>query len=201
LDIDYKEIHRQASSYAKRHGKRNDADDFAQECVLYAFEKGVSDFYVARRFSDYLRRNYGRSGTPGGDARRHFESTRCVYDEESFGSEPLDRLDTSRIPEYLVGLSRYERLIYVLKEKYEVPIAQIADSQGVSSSRISHVISGIQKTIYQKASRKESGVQRDGEKEVERILKEEGQGVECETHSEMAKFESFALASFDAESL
>lgn len=201
VNIDYEKINRQAAGYAKRHGLPNDADDFAQECCIYAFEKRTDQIFLARRFSDYIRRNYGRSGTPGGDARLFGTRTSVVYDEESHGSEPSDGCDTSRIGGYLRRLSRYERLIYVLRHKYEVPLTQIADSQGVSESRISQVLKGIQKAIYKEVTREESCVPRDGAAEMERVLQAQGERLAIGEDSSVAGFESFALESFDATGL
>lgn len=201
MDIDYGKIHRQAARYAKRHGHPNDAEDFAQECCLYAFERQSDAFFVARRFSEYLRRNYGRAGTPGGDARRAGARASDVYDDEAHGSEPPVGCDTSRIGSYLSKLSRYERLIYVLRHKYDVPLTQIADSQGVSKNRISQVLKGIQASVYKEVTGAKSGVSRDGEAEVERILRAQRERLERGEDSEVAEFESFAVESFDATSL
>lgn len=205
MDIDYGKIHRQAARYAARHGRPNDAEDFAQECCLYAFKNKSDKLFLQRRFSDYLRRNYGRKGTPGGDARWAFARASEVYDDEAHGFDLSFELfaggDPSRIGSCLSLLSRYERLIYVLHHKYEVPLTQIADSQGVSESRISQVLKRIQEAVYKEVTRAESGISRNGKAEVERILRTQGERLECEEGGQVAEFESFALESFDATGL
>jgi DNA-directed RNA polymerase specialized sigma24 family protein len=188
-------------SYAKRRGHSHDAEDFAQECVLYAFEHSTDAVFIARRFSDYVRKHYGRAGTPNGDARllglKHHEA----YCDETHGFEPPDRSDAQRVGVYLARLSRYERLIYGLHHKYEVTLAQIGDCRGVSESRISQELSRIQKIIDQAVAREVSGVSRVREKEVERVLEAQRQRVERGEDIGLASFESFSVESFDATGL
>ena len=197
--IDFEMLTRKASSYAKRHGHPQDAEDFAQECCIYAFESGSDEIYIARRFSDYLRRNYGRKGTPGADARR--QAIFVDYDDEAHGAEPQDGRDLDGFGDYLARLSRYERLIYVLRHKYEAPLTQIADCRGVSESRISQELSRIQKAVDQAVARKESGIQRAREEEMARILRSQRERLESTEGQGLARFESFSVESFDEAGL
>ena len=199
--IDYGKIFRLAFRHAKRNGHSNDAEDFAQECCIYAFEKQTDEIFIRRRFSDYLRRNYDRKGTSSGDALWLARGAIDVYDDETHGSEPQIGYDDHRGTEHLSQLSRYERLIYVLSHKYDIPLTQIADSQGVSLSRISQVLKGIQQALHKKITRKESGISRNGEAEMERIFQTQRERMERGESCEMEKFESFALESFDATGL
>lgn len=207
VHIDYGKIRRQAARYAKLHGHPNDAEDFAQECCIYAFERQTDEVFIQRRFSDYLRRNFGRAGSPGGDSRRAVARPSEVFNDEAHGFDssnefdPSERCDSHRIGFFLSKLEKYERLIYVLRHKYDVPITQIADSQGVSPGRISQVLKGIQTTVHKEVARSEPGVSRNGKTEVAGILSAQGERMECQEDIQMAGFKSFALESFNATCL
>ncbi len=147
MTTDFKEIRDHALAYAKRRGFPSDAEDFAQDCCLYAFENPGEEFYIARRFSDYRRRNYGRAGVLSSEARRAGTAASEAYDDNRHGTSVLDPYDFLLGARYVAKLSRYERLLYVLRHKYAVPLGQLADSQGVSEVRISQVLKGIQAAI------------------------------------------------------
>lgn len=55
-----------ARAFACRRGYASDSDDFAQEAAIYALKHG--QIRLSWVFTDYLRENYGRTGTPKGDA-------------------------------------------------------------------------------------------------------------------------------------
>lgn len=92
-------------------------------------------------------------------------------------------------------------MIYVLRHKYDTPLATIADCRGVSESRISQELSGIQETLNKAVARAESGVSRRGAEEMARILEAQRERVECGEGGEVENFQSFALESFDAAGL
>lgn len=63
VDSDYRKIHELATAYARRHGFQIEAEDFAQECAIYAFKSQKREVFLSRRFADYLRQRFGRSGS------------------------------------------------------------------------------------------------------------------------------------------
>lgn len=202
MDIDFESIYRSALSYARRHGKSDDAEDFAQECVIYALNNRTDAVFVARRFSDYLRCNYGRTGTPGGDVKRRATTKFKEFDEQHFGTESSDGPDFIEARRYLVGISRYEKLIYVLHHKHGIPQDTLADSQGVSPSRISQILVRIQKTINKNVKSEECGISRLRKTALETLLREEkGNDVERPENQGLEGCESFSLESFNEEGL
>jgi DNA-directed RNA polymerase specialized sigma24 family protein len=150
--VDFRKIYNIAKSYAKKRGLERDAEDFAQDCCLYAHETGTAMIYVERRFVEYLRRNYGDTRTAGGRLRSAAELNGCEFVEGAHGgqsSDGLARLESRRL---LGPLSRWERTIYVMHHKYGITHGEIGDIQGVSASRISQIMSSIQERIEQSTS-------------------------------------------------
>ena len=196
---DYERIRRQAIGCAKRSGHQSIAEDFAQECCLYALERQIPEVYVDRRLTDYLRKHNGRTGTPGGDARSFAIHTTKEYDDKAHGFQPRDGCDHLDIPRMLNGIERHGRLIYALYHKHEMAEAAIADCCGVTESRISQIISGIQKTLDQRAARQKSDIPQTRESKMEGLLPTSKQRLEQQTHYGMAHQEPGSLEGFDEE--
>ena len=201
MEIDYKKIYRMAERYAQRHGRSEDSQDFAQECCIYGFEHETNEIFIARRFSDFIRKNYGDKRTTSGAARQKGMLSSSRFIESDAGYESSDGRSPGEATRYFAYLSRYERLIYVLHHKYELPYSTAADCQGVSESRICQILQGIQEKINRTIAGKEREISRARAATLEKILQEERQKVECGTSQKMAQKESFAMEGFDETGL
>lgn len=141
--IDYRKIRRIAIAHAKGYGNE-DPEDFAQECCLYAFEKQTENIFIQHRYTDYLRGMYGRRDTPSGELRRAIAKASGAFSggggEEAF-------VDDGSAKKALAKLSRFERLIYVLHHKYEVPLVCVADALEISGGRVTQMLAAIQKKL------------------------------------------------------
>lgn len=66
-NYEYRQIISQARALAKKWGHGDIADDFAQEAALKLFTHGK--VYLETCLIDFLRSEYGRTGSPSGDRR------------------------------------------------------------------------------------------------------------------------------------
>jgi len=138
------EIYKKGFQFAKKHYPE-DAEDFAQELCIYAWQKDISDFgnlYVARRLYDYLRKHYGDSR----GNRCKYGKTKPIIDGKLADDRPIGGHD-NELPECLYVLTKYERLIFVMVKKFEISHAAIADCCGVSEITISQLIVKINKKV------------------------------------------------------
>jgi DNA-directed RNA polymerase specialized sigma24 family protein len=199
--VDYEKIRRQCEAFARRKGFSQDAEDFASYVMLDAIEHNSDSVFIGRRFVDYLRKHYGRTGTPGGDARQRASLRPVELVEERHGSEsPVGfNLDESGV--YLSGLSQQDRLIYVLTQKHEVPHITIADSLGVSESRVSQVLARIQQRVSERVKTEMSRAEGTRTQEVARVLPAKGKGVELRAHFFLEAGKSIQMAGFDEAGL
>jgi DNA-directed RNA polymerase specialized sigma24 family protein len=103
--VDYGKLFKRAKAYGERHGLGADAEDFAQECLIKAFEVGkIRIEYVFLNYWDYQRSRNRLLSSPAGElSRQKIVSMDAVFDTadgrsgrfaERFGSrdEALDNL-------------------------------------------------------------------------------------------------------------
>lgn len=193
-------VFEKAKRYANFKGYQQEAEDFAQECVLYAFQKETDNIYLSRRLVDYLRKTYGHKGFSRYAAR-------FVQIENLPREIPAPDEDKSsngcfadEIGKALERLTKYERLIYVLSKKYTVAQNKIADCVGVSEPRIGQELKRIQKTIDQTVARKEPGVSELRERKLEEILAKKRKRLAEGSFEELATKESFRMESYSEAS-
>ena len=192
--INFKKIYKTANLYARKNGLPQDADDFAQECCIYAWKKNTEDVFFSRRFSDYVRKNYGRKGGISADVKRSLYLKGQEFNEKIHGVagfESQDRRPDMPFGKYFDFVSKFQRLIYVLSKKYGIKITTLADSAGVSQGRISQIVEGVQAAVDQKIAREKSGIPRPRETDLESLLREERERMEREENWRMEAFSSF----------
>jgi RNA polymerase sigma factor (sigma-70 family) len=135
MEIDYRKIERSAKAYAAKQGYSNESEDFAQEVLLYAFQKETEKVYIKNRFIDYLRKTKG-------DARNKCHKDRVVSLSNDFDAgiiEDEKERRESKIclnPALVLNLSADELFILKLSEQ-GWQYKEIAFLYGVSDSRIS----------------------------------------------------------------
>lgn len=154
--MDYERLFKRAKAFACRRGLECDSEDFAQEFCIQAFEHGkVRIDWV---FADYLRENYGRTGTPGGDARAIGRARTVSLDAPINSSKEDSELllsvvgDTQNSPDRELELRDLLRTLNPRTERewflVESTLAgytnkQIADELGVTESRVSQLFKNI----------------------------------------------------------
>ena len=189
-------VFEKAKKYAIMQGYREDCEDFAQDVVLYAFEKKSADLYLSRRLCDYLRKTYGRTGTPRNTSRFFAIEDFSEKIPAPDSAESFDRFGSDEIGDALARLTKYERLIYVITKKFSMEQDKIADCVGVSPSRIGQEIKRIQKIIDKTLKRNVSGIQGAREKQLEKILRKKRKRMAEGTFERLEEKESFGMESY-----
>ncbi len=151
-----KNFQKRAKYVAIRRGYPELADDFAGQIFVYFFEKTDRGATVDQLFIDFLRKTYGRPGTPGGDTRVNAEHNAIRLDQEDeTGSLPHEYIGCAERdpePQFRDGdfahcfrgreAEIYER--YFVNNEAE---QAIAESFGVSPSRVSQMIGRMRERI------------------------------------------------------
>ena len=133
-EIDWDKSRKICESYAKKSGFSSIAEDFASYAILEAIEKKHDEIFVERRFVDFLRKTYGRSGTPGGDAKQEGVLRSSEFIEDKHRSELSDR----RCSTSFAGKSLRFRAFALLKEEGFTG-EELAKIWGKSSMSVSNV--------------------------------------------------------------
>lgn len=90
-NIDWEKSRKSCESYAIKKGFAFIAEDFASYAILEAIEKKHDQIFIERRFVDFLRKTYGRSGTAGGDAKQQGTLRSSQFIEDKHGAESSNR--------------------------------------------------------------------------------------------------------------
>lgn len=155
-----------ACNLAKRKGFSQCADDFAQEVAIKAFTSGFINLEWC--FVDYLRKEYGRTGTPGGNARSIAMRTSKSLDAPQHGDDGLSLHECigGNEPEpgcfgadwrSFVGIrgGRRKDLIYELVFDCGFTAVEAGAMLGISESRVSQLMRPIKAEIQRAAIRAE----------------------------------------------
>ena len=145
MEIDYKKIENQAKSYAAKQGFSNESEDFAQEVLMYAFQKDTEKVYIKNRFIDYLRKTKG-------DARRNCHKDRVVSLSNDFDvgiirdEKECRKSKIQSNPALVLNLSADELFILKLNEQ-GWQYKEIAFLYGVSDARISQRMTELRRKV------------------------------------------------------
>lgn len=156
---DITQFQKRAIYVAKKNGRPELAEDFAQE-VLLAITQGRRAT-IDQLFVDYLRSQFGRSGTPGGRARQMAASRTVSLDEEvgEEGSTVLHHELVGRPGGDLPDLEHHggsaflfggvEATIYQVVFLEERPLIEAAEVLGVTQSRVSQRVNSMRRRIQE----------------------------------------------------
>ncbi len=113
--MDYEGFRKDAIAYAKRRNcNQEQAEDFAQEYCIRAFETETEFIRMDWVFIDYLRKSHGRPGTPGGDARLTGKSRTISLDAAGESSNA----DSSLGHEY-IGVSGVDPIDHIQRKEFQ----------------------------------------------------------------------------------
>lgn len=148
--MDYERIKKQCEAFAKRKGFPQDAEDFASETIIYLLEHpDCPELFIKHRFVDFLRKHYGRSGTPCGDAKQRARLGPGTNDLETVASDPPSGPSACKIEERVWRVSATEKQRYIAAECLvkERLGKDVAEEFGVTGCRISQVVSEMKRQL------------------------------------------------------
>lgn len=137
--FNYEQIKRQCEAHARRKGFPQDAEDFASFTILDAIERNDFDIYVERRFVDYLRKHYGRSGSSSGDAKQRERLQSKEFVEGLFGADSPGGRISDEIGDEFTN-SSLNRKAYILLKGAGFSVAEIASIYKKSPAAVSNTV-------------------------------------------------------------
>jgi len=154
-----KAIHLSAYLYALKRGSwpgsQVDADDFAQEVVLYALENDEMVGHLRHRYSDFLRSQYGRV-SPTGVGTKSQKGKKAMTLKALDLSEkvvrcnrpnPENLADMLFIDKYFRTIPPVNRIAFVLHHKYGYNLVEIAEMCGLTEARISQIVTETKRRV------------------------------------------------------
>lgn len=171
-DEEIKKLYKRAKYYAGKKGYEFEAEDFAQEVIIYALDNEIVN--LKWRFADFLRRQHGSSrahcgrikqsetlrgvsfDAPTDSANEDSPTLHSLIGDSRFGPEELG-LGRKRT-QYFTGR---KGLIYDLWADHEMNHKEISEIMGVSAGRIAQIINPLKmeleaENIYEKYSESET---------------------------------------------
>lgn len=141
------EKRRIAMAYAKKRGREDIADDFAQWVVLWMVEHPDQDHvHFDCRFADFFRSEYG-SGTPNSKRfnwKRMIDNCEADYPDPA----PLRQLQWREVQDiYRLLEDPLDRILLSLLHFYGYEQQEIAEMAGVSEGRISQMFAKLAEKI------------------------------------------------------
>jgi DNA-directed RNA polymerase specialized sigma24 family protein len=180
-----------AHSSAIRYGFKRDAEDLAQDAICTMIEHPTAGRTVDQHVIDAVRKRYGRPGLPGFGARQNLEcaiangaESDARAGEPCPGISPGDRIDLERMLRHL-GVGE-ERAFFLLRYQYGFKEIEIAHLYGLTKSRISQRLKGIQNRLQH--------IAREGEKSSRAECSRDSEITDSETADKQAEADlSFEL--------
>lgn len=148
MAIDYKSIVAEARRHAIYKRRPEIADDFAQECCLYALVNNTEYIYIPRRFIDFLRALYGNS-------RRGVKFGLCLTSWAHSAMDPNTWLeDEKQVKEEfsvknldLNALSPHETLVLKLFVENGMLVPEIAALMEVPAAEVTLLLRGMKDKV------------------------------------------------------
>lgn len=147
--LDFEKIRRQCEAHARRKGFPQDAEDFAGYVLLDLVEHGRDSVFIERRFIDFLRKHYGRSGTPGGDAKQRARLGSQSVDPETIASDSSGGPSTSEIGVRIALVLGTEKQRDIATDVLanEKKMDAVGADDGISESRVSQIVGCVKKRL------------------------------------------------------
>ena len=144
-DAEIRKYQKRARYVANKKGYSQLADDFAQEIFVEFLESPNRGATVDQLFIDYLRKQYGRTGIPGGDARSFaIRTAQDLSAARHIAADPGEQPENRRI-DHLFGVKQaYLYQAYFIEQRSEASIGQ---DMGITESRVCQLIKPIKKKI------------------------------------------------------
>lgn len=134
---------------AKKYGYPQLADDFAQEIIIEFLQNPDRGATVDQLFVDYLRKQYGRTGTPGGDAKSYAIHTMGDLDSaRHVAHDPGEQLKTRRTDYFIRGKDYEFYSLYFINEFTKKEIGKI---KRITESGVSQRLKPIKKKMQASA--------------------------------------------------
>lgn len=194
----YKKIYGAAKRLAESSGCAHIAEDFAQDACLKISQGRKTS--LVNIFTDYRRQQFGDTRFDSG-AQRQLLTTRILSTspfeespEHDWTESCIDFRDPRTFPDQFRSLSDLlngfygiERAIMILLGQWGMSEVEIGNIFGVSESRISQRLKGIQKRLYARAAAEKS---RERKREMEALLLPDAEG---ESGLEQGSFERMEI--------
>lgn len=185
---------KRAEYAATRMGFERDREEISQEVLCRMLEGKHQHSTIDQAVIDVIRKRFGRTGTPGydkkhalakslqaGDGLENLESTIGNND----GTSLDDRLDIKRA---IIEFRGRQRAIIVLRFIWGMNEIEIADIFGVTESRVSQWLKGIQGRLSKRAAQ-ESDSEGERENSMEKMGTEKGKEISSRSYQCMEKEE------------
>lgn len=156
---------------------RFETEEILNEIIVRRLEGKGQHQTIEQSVIDIIRKYNGRTRIDGSNPRGDFEKASEYIDDRvqysrCDGINKDDRESVNRLSKHL---GRDERMILKLHKDWGLNEIEIGDLFGVSESRISQRIKGIQERLHEKIKREESGFKRERPAIIQGILsKDEG---------------------------
>ena len=141
-----KKYQKRAKTVAVAFGFPELAEDFSQELFIYFLEHPDIGATVDHVFIDYLRRERGRPGTPGGDAKIKARNNSIPIEEATDIAEPVSKVELSKKDlSFLLEGKELEVYQHVFLE--EKTLWSLTEELGVTESRLSQILKEVKKKL------------------------------------------------------
>ncbi len=149
--MDFERIRKTCEAVARRKGFPQDAEDFAGFVLLDIVEHKRDAVFIEHRFVDFLRKHYGRTGTPGGDAKQRARLGSGATSSEDVASDAPSGPHTSQIGRRIALILGTERQRHIAGEVLDAErsVVDVAGEIGVSPSRVSQVLGPVKQRIQE----------------------------------------------------